>query len=544
MEDRAMKRSPAVAVGMAGLLVLAALIAIPAPGARAQAGDTAVSPEDQARRLADQERYAEALAVLNSALAQDSTDTGLLWLRAGVTGWSGRHADAVRLYEALVAAHPEMADAVRLDLAGERLWAGDDDGALRDADAHLAGHPGDPQARRLRALALSYANRLDEAEAAYRGLLAEDPNDAEAREGYARTLNWQGRHRQAAAAYRDLMRDGATDPDVLQGLAQAEYWAGRPDLARAALARLPESRRRDPELAALAYRLDGQRRPSLTLGYEQSLDSDDLELRTGTAAYRHPLGDRDVLSYLGRADCVQDDGGHYDPRRLGLGYERIWSYTWETHAFAHVQFRGSQPDLLLFDTWATCRPVETLRFDFGVAREQVITRQALDRSVVVVSASASAEWRFAPRWAAAGEHRENFYTYENRTWLTSANLLYRLVTDRELTVDVGPEAAHLASKENRDDGYYDPNAYLEAGGRVEVTWEPGPGWLLRLETRAGWQQEKGSPSDAYYGVDGRLEIPIAHRFSLALEGSDSDSNLASESGFQRTAWGIFLTTWF
>ena len=532
---------PRLAIALA--LTLLPLAAVSSVAAQAAPPATA-SAEDRARALADQERYDEALAVLAAALAADSTDTGLLWLRAGVTGWAGRHREAVRLYEALVAGHPEMADAVGLDLATERIWADDPEGALRDLDAYLGEHPGDPEARRKRALALAYADRLDEAAAEYRQLLTEDPRDAEAREGYARTLNWQGRHREAAAAYRELVSEGSTDPEVLKGLAYAEYWAGRPDRARASLAGLRDPHRRDPDLGVLQYKLDGELRPVLVLGYDQSIDSDGLELRTGTFDYRQPVGSRDILSYLGRADCVQDDAGHYDPRRLGLGYERIWSYAWQTHAFAHVQFRGSQPDLLLFDTWATYRPTDALRFDAGVAREQVMTRQSLANSVTVISVPVGVEWRFAPRWVAAAEHRENFYTYDNRTWLTSADLLWRAVSGRDLVVDLGPEAAHLAAEEDRDDGYYDPAGYYEAGARAEAAWEPGAGWLARLTARGGWQQEKGNPSEAYYGLDGRLEVPITRRFQLALEGSASDSNLASESGFRRSAWGAFLTTRF
>lgn len=74
------------------------------PGADSSLSDG--SAWAKARRLAVEERHAEALEVLRSALARNPDDTELLWLQAGVTGWSGKNREAVALYEALIARHP------------------------------------------------------------------------------------------------------------------------------------------------------------------------------------------------------------------------------------------------------------------------------------------------------------------------------------------------------------------------------------------------------------------------------------------------------
>jgi Tfp pilus assembly protein PilF len=543
MEDRAMRRNPTFGPALAGLLLAAALATAPATRAPA-AADVDSSASAVAHRLADQERYAEALTVIQGALARNPADTDLLWLEAGVTGWAGRHREAVRLYEALVAAHPGMADDVALDLATERLWADDTRGALRDLDAYLAAHPGELEARHKRALVLAFADRLPDAASAYRQLIAEDPGDLEARAGYARVLNWQGRHREAARAYRDLLKDGATDPDVKKGLAYAEYWAGRPDRARQSLSRLSGVGARDPEVGELSRELDGELRPALILGGEFSHDSDDLNLGTGTFEYRHPVGERDMLSYSARTDHVRDGLGDYDLRRAGLGYERIWSYVWQTHLFANLQFRGTDLQPFLYDAWATCRPLDRLRVDGGVAREAVMTRRGLALGMVYVSPALSADWQISPRWAARAEHRESFYSDGNRLWRTEGDLRFRLLARRGLRVELGAAASHLAAEHDLDHGYYDPSAYVELGGLLDFGWQPSRGWGLDLGVRLGRQQERFNPGELFYGLSGQLEIPVARHLGLVVEGSTGDSNLASESGYRQTSGGLSLRTGF
>src|SRR5439155_5921271 len=96
----------------------------------------------------------------------------------------------------------ELVREVRTDLATERLWAGDPQGALRDLDVRLVEEPADHEARVMRALALSHADRLRESLAAYDSLLAESPGDAGLELERARVLNWMGRNAEAVKAYR------------------------------------------------------------------------------------------------------------------------------------------------------------------------------------------------------------------------------------------------------------------------------------------------------------------------------------------------------
>ncbi|MEO6462686.1 MAG: tetratricopeptide repeat protein, partial [Candidatus Eisenbacteria bacterium] len=347
------------------------------PAVSAQATDE--TSWAHARQLADEGRYAESLAAIRVALAAHPDDTGLLWLQAGVTSQAGDHAKAVRLYDALVAAHPEMADDTALD----------------------------------RGEALTFAGRFDEAEAVYDAVLSRDPGNTQARAGQARILNWGGRHREAALLYRYVLRDDPTESDAAKGLAHAEYWAGRNDLARRALVNVPADS--DREIDDLRRRLDEERRPSLTVRYESSHDSDDLDVRTGQFTYREPVGERDAFDFTLRGDRVEDEAGGYDLVRMVWGHERVWSHAWQTHAYAGVVVEEGPAHPFLFDTWVTYRPLDALRFDLGVAREQVLTRDALALGITYFSPSLSAEWWMTRRWLARLAHRQNFYSDDNRT---------------------------------------------------------------------------------------------------------------------------------
>ena len=492
-------------IGVA-LVLLAALVAAPALCTSARAADA--TEWANARTLADQGRFAESLAAIRAALAREPDDTGLLWLQAGVTSQAGDPEEAVRLYDALVATHPEMADDIALD----------------------------------RAEALTFADRFDEAEGAYERLLADDPHNSAARVGYARALNWGGRHREAARVYRQALHDRPTDADAATGLAFAEYWAGRNDLARQALASVPGRGGADRE--NLRQTLYEERRPSLTLGYGSSHDSDDLELRTGQLSYRVPVGESDAVFFAIRTDHVEDGGGAFDVGRMVWGHERVWSYAWQTHVYAGAVVEGAPNQPFVLDSWATFRPLDTVRLDAGVAREQVLTREALALEITYLSPALSLDWQVTRRWRARLAHRASFYSDDNRTGLTSGGVRYRLIKRRELKLDVGADASRLGAKEDLDDGYYDPRSYFEVGGAADLTWEPKPRWEFAVAGRLGRQEEQDAPSRPFFGLSGRLEAPLSRRLRLGLEGGRSDSNLSSASGYRRTSWGISLTTGF
>lgn len=533
----------AIRVLAAAALLVAGVAAAP----RAEEGDGASEAAwARARALADAQRFDEALTTTRAALANDPDNADLLWLEAGIVGWSGRHDESLALFEALIAKHPELADRVRLDVATQRLWADDHRGALAEVEMYLETHPGDRDARRTRALILSFSDRSREARAEYEALLAEDPNDTEARIGYARTLNWAGEHREAKSIYYELWEAGERDPDVSRGLAYAEYWSDRPDRAREPLDRLLARSPDDREGLMLRYKLDRESSLALTFRHSVSEDSDDLRVLANAFDLSCPLGDHDVAFFTAEHVQVKDPGGEHRLRRPGVGHRRIWSDSWTTTERLLLQYQRADTldDRVLWDVNALFRPTDHLRFEIAVSRDQILTRRALDLGIVVTSGFLGVDLEPAPRWNLHGALRGNDYEDDNRSLLAEGAIAYRVVSRRDLTVTASGDARLLTSRHNLDNGYYDPIRYAEAGPGLAFSWEPRPGWVIEAAGRAGLQKEAGSDTDPFYSTEARVEIPVVDPITIGGDVGRSDSNLSSESGFRRTAWSLFVTARF
>ncbi|HET9233718.1 MAG TPA: tetratricopeptide repeat protein, partial [Candidatus Eisenbacteria bacterium] len=266
---------------MKALLLLIVLTMLPAvAGAQTQASANVDSVWTEARRLSDAKEYDKALALIAGALEGRPDQVSLLWLQAGVTGWAGRHSEAVRLYESLLDKHPEVTDAVRVDLGRERLEVGEAEKALQEMEACLAVNPKNQDAARVRAAALADLERWNEAEAAYAAILAEEPDDVPARIAMARIANWRGDHRRAAGLFQGLIDDGVDDPEVWNGLAYAHYWSGRSDLAVGPMRHSLDLDPQDHTAGELANELRWERSPWVSADYTSSDDSDELQIGT------------------------------------------------------------------------------------------------------------------------------------------------------------------------------------------------------------------------------------------------------------------------
>ncbi len=552
----------------------------PADSAHAAArADSSRTAWGDARARADAGRYDDALTVIRRGLARHPDDIDLRWLEAGVTGWAGRHAEAVRLYEALAAQHPELVRELRTDLATERLWAGDPQGALRDLDVRLAEEPTDHDARVMRALALSHADRLTESLAAYDSLLAESPDDAALKVQRARVLNWMGRNREAIRAYRDeLARDpdnrdarlglaqvenwsglhrraiarleplagsANAEPEVLKTLAFAHYWSGNTGGARdwldLYLAREPY----DPEGLELRQRIERESRPSLTGGYARSDDSDGLRIGTTTTELSVPLGTHNTVVLGAQRDNVRDPGGTVDPLLLTASLVTSWSAEWVTRAAGGTCDLGSSGGTSgVGELGVTWRPADRLRFDAGMARELVMTRISLARGISAQTWVGGADWSPSERWTLHADARQRFYSDDNRSQSEAAWVRNQVFSDRTRKLAVLARAEQLRTRRDLDNGYYDPAQYAEGGPGAEAEWTPRRDLTISATGWTGWQRERGAETRTFVNVSGRVEWVIEHLATLALEGGRSNSNLQTASGYERKRWAISVTRGF
>ena len=558
-----------------------------APAPAAAAPPPAPTPEElarqawtEARALADRGQHEQALARIDEGLRQKPGDVDLLWLQASVTGWAGRNAEAVSLFEKLVALHPELVRATRVDLGTQRLWAGDPAGALRDYDLKLEESPGDREALRMRALALSHANRLEESLAAYDTLLAANPGDVNlslerarvlgwmgrhddaaaayesvlaahpeerrARLGLAQNENWRGHHRRAVELYEQLSSEQTTaDPDVQKGLAYAYYWSGQGEQAREPLGRFLTQKPDDGEGQRLAALLVREQTPSLTVGYERSDDTDDLRIRSTSVDYRHPFNGSRAFLARWRTDEARDPFGSRNPWRIGAGLEKQWSERWSGRAMLFL-LKPSEDEagIGLADASLTHRPTDQLRLDFGWSKDVVLTRLALEQGVWVNTWVAGADWHVHPRLALRASERVGFFNDDNQQsrFSASARTPFRIPRGR---VEVSFGVDHLRSRDDLDHGYYDPERYLELGPGAEAEWHPtSDRWMLGLRARLGLQRENDLPMDPFTNATALAEGPLGQGAVLHVEAGFSDSNLSSASGFGQNRWAAWISSGF
>jgi tetratricopeptide (TPR) repeat protein len=596
-------RSPLAVVAVAAAAL--ALIASPAPGAAARTARAAraahvaqgrpaapapaaepAPPADpvqqawgEARRLADAARYDSSLAVIRAALARHGDNVELRWLEAGVVGEAGRHRESVALYGRLVADHPEIARDLRSDLATQRLWAGDPAGAVTDFELWLTANPDDREARKLRALALARADRLreslaaydalanetpddkdiavrrarvlswmgrhDESSAAYRAVLATDPANADARLGIAMNDNWAGRHRRAARLLDSLVSLPGADPEALKALAFARYWDGDEAGARRALDGYLAVAPGDAEALDLARRLGRESAASLTTAYERADDSDGLRIGTTTMELRWPVSAENTLFLGWRRDNVRDAGGTSDPLQLTAGATHFWNPAWSAHgSYSYIDWGDSLGTPNGGELGVTWRPVDRTRFDAAVAREPVMSRMALGLGISVLTWVAAADLVANERLDFHVAARAGLYSDDNRANRVSAGARFRGYSDRRVDLRLTFGIEHLDTKFDPGHGYYAPGFYREWGPGVEAEWRPRPEWNLGLTSQVGWQHEWDLENQPFYSIAGRAEVTIEKLWTLSLEAGRGNSNLQSDTGYERKRWQVAITRGF
>jgi len=136
-----------------------------------------------------------------------------------------RYVEAIPLLKAELVDHPEDDDA-RLLLARVLSWQRHFDESIAEYSVLLKKKPGDAGLRADRARVLAWSGRHEEAIREYRAALASDPANVETRIGLARTLAWSGDLAGASMMYERLLARNPELGDAWLGLAAVARWRG------------------------------------------------------------------------------------------------------------------------------------------------------------------------------------------------------------------------------------------------------------------------------------------------------------------------------
>lgn len=542
----------------------------------------------EARTLVDQKRYAEAIAVYDTLLAADPRQADLLIEAARVHAWADRHPSSAALYRRALEAAPARRHDVLLPLAWQLVWGDRHDEAIplfRDIAAQLPAQ----RTEALHGLAESLAarNRLAEALDTY-GALAADPSDLRARKGEARLLLWLDRNEAAAARYRAILRDHPRDSEARLGLARAlnhdgrhfaalgayaDAIAGDPGLARDTRVEQTTALRwagLDDEAAlalgdaagkgvdALRQRLRQETASHLRGEFESSWDSDDLDIHALRLGWQQRFGAGRLLDVTARGARIEQHGERIDGRQLQVragtrlgDIER--GLFWPALTVGVREYDGWKTPLWkLQGKWV---PADHWRVDFEAGNDVIENAKSIRNEVTLDAVSASADWRFAPRWrATAGGALLRFDDGNQRSRLIGR--VERVMKAAQPRLVLGLEGMGFADSERSldpsgtdDRGYYNPRRYRELKALARAEHEAA-GWLLEARLALGklWETPWDAPRDSSglytWELSAARDLAPMLRMRAYAGGSDSSGFLqGSGGGYTRNYVGASLI-WF
>lgn len=530
---------------------------------------------DTARSLVEQKRYTEAIAEFEVLLAARPEDTDLLIEAARVNAWADRHPRSAALYRKVIEIAPQRRHDVLLPLAWQLAWDGRHAEAIvlfreaaqqpdRQTEAlhglaeslafsgqlpaalsvyrELATRGDNLKARKGEARVLLWLDRNDEAAARYRSILADHPQDREARIGLARALDQGGRHFAASSQYALAIRDDpALARDTRIEHARTLRWAGLEDRALDALGDAAGT-----DAAILRGRLMQETATHLRAELESSWDSDELDVHALTLAWQQRFANAS-LDVAARGARIEQNASRIDGRQL----------------LARLGTRLGEPEQGLFwpaltlgvrdyDGWQTAAwklqgkwiPTDLWRVDLEAGNEVIENAESINNEVTLDYLSASADWRFAPRWSATvGGALLRFDDGNRRSRLIGR--VERVVLTRQPRLVLGIEGMGFDDSDPAiARGYYNPERYRELKLLARAEHEAGK-WLLegRLALGRLWETP-GSDSGLYsWELSAARNLDPMLRLRLYAGGSDSSAFLRTGGGYTRNYLGASLI-WF
>lgn len=403
---------------------------------------TLASDLARANVFAADQKWTEALDVIDAVLARDAVFAPALKLRAEVLSWSGRRAEAMHAY-----------------------------------DVYLAAEPDDVDARRQQARVAGWDGQFDRARRLYATLRARVPGDAAvAAEAVAKSAYYDGRWREAVAAYGQWIR---LEPDNSEArFEQAEALRADGQVAKAdeALVALASIARHDQAAAALA-RARAVRGPSVAI-VTNARSSDGyagqrlLDLQEYGGVLRATAGQNGLFSVSAGGSRVRAAGSGASREgyeagatvattispALGLdGHASVWNLA--------TSGRGV-PDLLARATW---RPIDRWMFAMGAGQEPIFENlTTVERRLSAAGGFVSSTFDSPRTWGTAMFSRQGLSDGNARTRATLT--MSRVLSDRFRQVRLVGWAESLAYRSASAD-YFSPARHLRADLGFEYAYE-------------------------------------------------------------------------
>jgi tetratricopeptide (TPR) repeat protein len=520
------------------LAITASFLVAPATAQTADI-ETVVEAGRQAARANEHE---QAIAAFRQAIdsAPERRREWLIELANQLT-WSKQLDEAIARYREAATTDDETQERdARIGLARALSWQGRHRQAVAEYDKVIVLDPGNREARLARAEVLTWDGRLGEALAAYDGIVKDYPDEARALRGQGKMLSWRGRHHTARSKMQELLQERPNDREATAILADSLIWMGRPDRAEPVLRAQINADPGDERARWMLDDLQRWQRPEARIDIRSFDQSDNLEILESTVDTRFRFENGRGTFGLRYGEGRFTPGGRpadrITVRRPGVYAGYRFSDAIELHGGFALDFIDAgdttgYDGLPTFEAYATYRPKDRLRFDFGVSRRIFDSEEALQLGLTVTQFDASTD--FQPDERTTLSARASFADYsdanERRWW--QLQLSRRLLDKPRVTI--GYRYTGFDFKNSWQRGYYSPDRFQSHELLVQAygNFSKRLRWDLRL---AGGYETEGPDSSKFTvntgvsltrHIDANLEIEAGYDYS--------SSRTISDGGFER-----------
>ena len=483
--------------------------------------------QDPADLAWDRGDYAIARDYYATRLAKDSTDVRALHRLALLDAWDGEYDRGLALLDRLLALSPGNTEA-RIDRARVLAWAGRATESLGAYAEVLARAPENRAARLGLAQALAWSGRLDSAQAIYARMIAADPNDLEAWQGSARTAAWQGDLHASEVRWRNALTLDKGNTVTRVGLAQVLRWQGQPEAASRVLEGIAPAERTAPEVAEELRWVRAATAPGITPAAVFETDSDGNDILSLVLRGSGPVRPRLRIGFEGYFRTASWDPQQV-PTRQAFGAMATGTYLvapagWSVGAGVGLSTsNGTDASTAPSLRASVSSPApEPVRASLAVQHAALdATALIIERGVTFTEVSAGVRGQLAASWLLEGG--------ASYTWLEGSEPNRRLGGHVTGTWTIAPPwaaAARVRSfgfSKDLQDGYFDPNFYLQAEtygrwmplrGPWHVVAEVGPG-LEQVTTDGSLHATIRVAASAAYDVAPGRQIGLAALYSNA-----------------------------
>ncbi len=465
-----------------------------------------------------------------------------------------RPAEAIRAYQAAVAADPSLGPEIAPSLGAQLLWADRTAEALPVLEAAVARNPADRETRKLLALADRWSDRLDEAERLSRKTLAEEPGDLDERNGLALALLWQGRNRLALAEFDRVLAARPDDIEALLGLSRARMELDLPEEAEGPAARAvaidPKNREAAEQLARVRRRL----RRYIEGEVRASHDTDQLSLFDLSLGVHGRAARGFDIAVVGRDLAFRQGSPGKDVNidQVDSANGTAGSLLFAYRPGASSVFRGSA-GLSLYDVgdfrpWTgsagvTFFPGDLWRIALDWERAPYDTILSLQNHVTVDTVSAGVTrwipWKTEVFASAAllFQHNRNDVgqARENSGERFELGLSRRLFLKGDVTRLTGlARLSWLGFRKSLDVGAYNPLRQTTEEFGLDGRWAFRPRWEAFGTAMGGAQQEKGAGGSPTYSLEAGVDREVGEASRITLGGFIADSSTVGRgAGYRR-----------